>query len=409
MHVCILSIGSELLEGSVVDTNSAFISSQLARYGATPKMIRMVHDNRQELISLFLQLSNEYDVILTTGGLGPTFDDITAECLSASANLPQKFNEKAYLHLTEKLNKSKVLIRKEHKNQCMLPKGCNLYNNNHGTALGFSIVLNRAEIICMPGVPIEMKDMFVSEIMPKLVKDFNLTEICMVDLNFISIAESEIDAVIRKLNIENIECIINASAGKVVVKLRGNDALAVENIASQIESSFPNNFAGRNIINLSEIVISLLKEQGKTISFAESCTGGLVSKMVTDTSGASAVFYGGIVSYDNSIKENLLKVGVNTLNVFGAVSHECALEMAFGVKNLMKTDYGVSITGIAGPNGDTKTKEVGLVYIAITDGERIEVIKNNFTGNREQIRQKSANKALITIINFLNKQGKKNA
>lgn len=231
----------------------------------------------------------------------------------------------------------------------------------------------------------------------------------MVDLHFISIAESEIDAVIRKLNIENIECIINASAGKVVVKLRGNDALAVENIASQIESSFPNNFAGRNIINLSEIVISLLKEQGKTISFAESCTGGLVSKMVTDTSGASAVFYGGIVSYDNSIKENLLKVGVNTLNVFGAVSHECALEMAFGVKNLMKTDYGVSITGIAGPNGDTKTKELGLVYIAITDGERIEVIKNNFTGNREQIRQKSANKALITIINFLNKQGKKNA
>ena len=143
MHVCILSIGSELLEGSVVDTNSAFISSQLARYGATPKMIRMVHDNRQELISLFLQLSNEYDVILTTGGLGPTFDDITAECLSASANLPQKFNEKAYLHLTEKLNKSKVLIRKEHKNQCMLPKGCNLYNNN------LFYQYNKIQIFCL--------------------------------------------------------------------------------------------------------------------------------------------------------------------------------------------------------------------------------------------------------------------
>ncbi len=402
MNICILSIGSELLEGSVVDTNSAFISSKLARFGAAPSMIRMVRDNKQELIELFTRFSKEYDLILTTGGLGPTFDDITMECLAASAGVELEFREEAYLHLTKILSSSKVIIRQEHKHQCMLPKGCKLYNNNFGTALGVSIELNNAQVVCMPGVPVEMKNMFNDYIMPELIERFNLGAIAYIDMHFLSIAESEIDAVIRKLNIpDSLECIINASSGKVLVKLRGRDHEQAEKTALELARAFPGHYAGRGDVNSFELLIQVLKSKGKTVSFAESCTGGLFSKLITDISGASAVFHGSIVSYDNSIKENVLGVSANTINTFGAVSYECALEMVLGVHKLMKTDYAVSITGIAGPTGAYVDKEVGLVYIGITDGEKVDVVTNNFTGSRQQIRTKSVNKALLSLINFI--------
>ena len=402
MSICILSIGSELLEGSVIDSNSAFIANNLTRWGGKVELIRMVSDNKDEIVSLFQKYSKKFDIILTTGGLGPTFDDITAECLAESAGLQLELNEKAYNHMVYCLNRAGVTIRQEHKHQSMLPATCRLFNNNAGTAMGFSISLNKADIICMPGVPLEMKDMFIKEVLPFIVGKLGLKEQSYIDLHFLSIAESDIDVFIRSLNISNeVQCIINAGKGQVVVKLRGENKELVEDCALKIEKAFPKNFIGRGDILPAEYLVNLLKEKGKTISFAESCTGGMLSEMVTDISGASSVFYGSVVSYDNSIKENVLHVSADILNTFGAVSEECAHAMAEGVKKLMNTDYAISITGIAGPTGGTKDKPVGLVYIGVTDGENTKVYKNIFNGSRQQVRLRSATKALQLIIDFI--------
>ena len=402
MSICILSIGSELLEGSVIDSNSAFIANNLKRWGGKVELIRMVSDNKDEIVSLFQKYSKKFDIILTTGGLGPTFDDITAECLAESAGLQLELNEKAYNHMASCLNRAGVIIRQEHKHQSMLPATCRLFNNNIGTAMGFSVSLNKADIICMPGVPLEMKDMFIKEVLPFIVGKLGLKEQSYIDLHFLSIAESDIDVFIRSINISNeVQCIINAGKGQVVVKLRGENKELVEDYALKIEKAFPKNFIGRGDILPAEYLVNLLKEKDKTISFAESCTGGMLSEMVTDISGASSVFYGSVVSYDNSIKENVLHVSADILNTFGAVSEECGYAMAEGVKKLMNTDYAISITGIAGPTGGTKDKPVGLVYIGVTDGKNTKVYKNIFNGSRQQVRLRSATKALQLIIDFI--------
>ena len=402
MSICILSIGSELLEGSVIDSNSAFIANNLTCYGANVDLIRMVKDEKSTIVSLFQKYSKQYDIILTTGGLGPTFDDITAECLAESAGVSLELNEKAYNHMALCLERAGVTIRQEHKHQSMLPKGCMLFNNNVGTAMGFSLKVNKADIICMPGVPAEMKDMFLKEVLTFIAEKLNLKEQSYIDLHFLSIAESDIDVFIRGLNIsKEVQCIINAGKGQVVVKLRSENKNLAEEYALKLEKAFPENFIGRGEITPSEYLINLLKEHGKTISFAESCTGGLLSELITDVSGASSAFYGSVVSYDNSIKENVLKVSKEILNTDGAVSEKCAKAMAEGVKNLMNTDYAVSITGIAGPTGATKDKPLGLVYIGVTDGCNTKVYKNIFNGSRQPVRLRSANKAIQLIINFI--------
>ena len=402
MRICILSIGSELLEGSVVDTNSAFIGSELAHYGVSPDMIRMVKDNRQEIVSLFSELSKEFDIILTTGGLGPTFDDITAECLAISCQSELILNERAYNHMKEMLERSGVKLRKEHEHQVMLPKDCLLFNNVKGTALGFSMHLKKADIICMPGVPVEMKAMFSDEVIPYLREKYSFKEITYKDMHFLSVPESEVDAVIRSIEISSdTQCIINAGSGKVVVKLRGYNSPEIKKVSDKLKSVFKESYLGDNYTDEAKLIIDILKSQNKTISFAESCTGGLLSEYITNVSGASEVFMGSVVSYDNSVKHNVLNVPDDILMNYGAVSEECAAFMASGVKKLMKTNYAVSITGIAGPNGGSEEKPVGLVYIGIAKEEEIKVYKNIFNGDRQQVRMKSAKKAMLYLLNLL--------
>lgn len=402
MRSCILSIGSELLEGSVIDTNSAFIANNLAHYGIAPDTIRMVKDNRDEIVSLFKSLSKEFDIILTTGGLGPTFDDITAECLASACDVEVTLNEKAYNHMKKRLERAGVIVRKEHKHQSMLPKDCSLYHNEKGTALGFGMHLNMADIICMPGVPVEMKTMFVDEVLPALKEKFSLKEIIYKDLYFLSIPESDVDAVIRDLKINSeTECIINADSGKIAVKLRGYNNQEIETISEKLSFHFKDYYLGDNYTDEAKLIIDLLRERNKKISFAESCTGGLLSEYITNISGASDVFMGSVVSYDNAVKQNVLKVPEEILKEYGAVSEECASFMAKGVKDLMKTDYSVSITGIAGPGGATDAKPVGLVYIGVASKNGVSVYKNIFNGDRQQVRMRSAKKALFYLLNII--------
>ena len=262
--------------------------------------------------------------------------------------------------------------------------------------------LNKADIICMPGVPVEMKAMFSDEVIPYLREKYSFKEITYKDMHFLSVPESEVDAVIRSIEISSdTQCIINAGSGKVVVKLRGYNNPEIKKVSDKLKSVFKESYLGDNYTDEAKLIIDILKSQNKTISFAESCTGGLLSEYITNVSGASEVFMGSVVSYDNSVKHNVLNVPDDILMNYGAVSEECAAFMASGVKKLMKTNYAVSITGIAGPNGGSEEKPVGLVYIGIAKEEEIKVYKNIFNGDRQQVRMKSAKKAMLYLLNLL--------
>ncbi len=234
-----------------------------------------------------------------------------------------------------------------------------------------------------------------------------MKEITYKDLHFLSIPESYIDTAIRNLQISSdTECIINAGSGKVIVKLRGHNHQEIDGISKVLVSAFKENYLGDNIADEAKLIVDLLNEKKQTVSFAESCTGGLLSEYITNISGASAVFMGSVVSYDNSVKQNVLNVPKDILKEYGAVSAECASFMANGVKDLMKTDYSVSVTGIAGPFGATDTKPVGLVYIGTACKNGTSVYKNIFNGDRQQIRMRSAKKAMFHLLNMI--KGKQN-
>lgn len=404
MKVAILTIGSELLEGSVVDTNSAFIANHLTHIGATPELIRMVPDNRDIIIEAFRTYSKEFDLILITGGLGPTFDDITAESLAEAAGIKTSLNNKAYQHISSRLNKLGVAIGETHLHQAYLPEGATLFDNNHGTALGFSIKFNKATFIAMPGVPYEMKPMFLDYIIPFIKEHFGFEEHIYKDLLFANIPESDIDNALRELNISsNTQVIINASIGRVTIKLRGRDSFEIESISNALKGKFALNFIAENISNnIALELFRILKENKKTVSFAESCTAGLLSSTFAEISGVSEIFPGSIVSYDNRIKSALLGVSEETLKEYGAVSKETAIEMAEGVRNALGTDFAVSITGIAGPTGGSEDKPVGTVYFGFSaNGSKAYHHKLFPRNDRQVIRSRAVNEAIFQGIRFI--------
>lgn len=402
MKVCILSIGSELLEGSVVDTNSAFLGHNLSKFGATPNLIRMIPDNETDIVNAFKEYSKDYDIILTTGGLGPTFDDITATCLAKAANIPLELNNEAYSHMENILLKRNVQIGDNHRHQATLPVGCKLYPNNVGTAMGYSINLNKSQVICMPGVPIEMKDMFLNHIFPELKEKFNLTEIISLDLCFFSLPESDLDNIIRDFKIKNnTSIIINAGKGQVVVKIRGYNQEEINSLKDKLINAYPNNYIDYNNSNPAYALVQTLLKNNKTLSTAESCTGGMIGKLITDISGSSSIYYGSVVSYDNSIKQNILHVSDIDLKEKGAVSFEVCKSMVENVRKLMNTDYAISVTGIAGPGGGTIDKPVGTVYIGVSGQNKTDINLYHFSGDREQIRIRTAYQAIFDLIKLI--------
>lgn len=398
----ILSIGSELLEGSVLDTNANFLEKRLSDMGIKPANVCQIPDDKAVIIEVLQKVSEEYDIVFTTGGLGPTFDDLTPECVAISAGVKWERNETAFAHMERILKSVGVTLNENHYRQANLPKGSDLFENFSGTALGFGIAIGKSYVISMPGVPSEMKGMFDKSVAPFIEKKFNLEKPFKIDVYIAAVPESDVDALIIKEKIPSgVECIINAGKGEVVVKIRGLDEKSVKLFAEKVSSAFPQNFIGYNGYTLPFALFSLLKEKNITFATAESCTGGLIAKTLTDIPGSSQVFLGGVVSYANSMKENILGVKSETLRSFGAVSEETALEMARGVVNITGCDYGLSVTGIAGPDGGTEEKPVGTVFIGLVSKEKSIVKGFKFRGDRDDVRNRTLNAALFQAIAFI--------
>ena len=387
----IIAIGDELLYGQIVDTNSHWISQELDLMGVKVVRKTTVGDDRKDILAAFTSAEARADIILITGGLGPTQDDLTKPLLAEYFNCPIVENPAAVEAVTEFFKKRGREITPLNLLQGHLPACCTYVPNEVGTAPGMWFERNRTYWMSMPGVPHEMKKLMTDFVLPKLPTLFPLPIIVHRLIKTVGIGESWLADLIRDWENalpKNIRLAYLPSLGHVKLRLTGfgQDKDQIENdIQDQIELVLPSiekYVYGYDSDTLETAIGRLLTSNNKTIALAESCTGGYISHLITSISGSSSYFQGAVVPYHNQFKNEILKVKNETLNSFGAVSEETVQEMAKGVRELFKADFGLASSGIAGPNGGTEEKPVGTVWISCAGDGFMETKKLQLTQDR---------------------------
>ncbi len=389
MQAEIISIGTEILLGDIVDTNSKYIAKNLKELGYDIHYIISVGDNKERLKKVIKTAINRSDLIVTTGGLGPTEDDLTREAISEASNRHLYKDERLLASIKDYFAKKGYNMTKNNYSQASLPKGAKIIKNDWGTAPGFLISDNNYKIISLPGVPTEMKKMFSNYVLNELTND-NEDIIMSRTLNFFGIGESTLETKIKDILSEQSNPTLALLAGKGEVKLRitakGKNRDDLKNIIFEKEKIIKNRVGkyiyGIDKSNLAQKVYELLKNKNSTISLAESCTGGLISHRITQNPGSSTIFKGGYVVYSNNSKIKLLNIKKRDIKKYGAVSKVVAKKMAINIKFKFNTDIGIGVTGIAGPGGGSSQKPVGLVYIGISTNEQTKVYQLNLKGDR---------------------------
>ncbi len=370
----IISIGDELLIGQVVNTNSSWMAAELNKAGIRVNKITAIADEGSEIIDAIKQAESQSNVILLTGGLGPTKDDITKNVLADYFNSDIIFHEPTYKHIKSLFSKRNYKVTEVNKHQALLPEKCTPLFNSNGTAPGMWFDIGKTVIISMPGVPFEMRGLMIDEVIPRLSKKYNLPSIYHKTVMTTGIGESmlaeHIDSWASSLP-SHIKLAYLPQPGIVRLRLSasGPDENKLKNeiddYCDKLSVLIPKIIFGYNDITLEEVVGSLLKKDEVTLSTAESCTGGYIAHLITSIAGSSNYFKGSIVSYDNDVKVNQLKVNSGDIEKYGAVSQQVVEQMAIGGKEVLKTDYCLATSGIAGPQGGTEEKPVGTVWIAI--------------------------------------------
>lgn len=376
MKVYILTIGDEILIGQIVDTNSAWMGQQLNKVGASVVGITTLSDEREVILGGLELALSKADIVLITGGLGPTKDDITKKTIADYFGDEMVFHEETYQRIVKIFERFGRDTTPAHKEQSYMPSNATILNNNMGTAPGMWFDTNGKVVVSMPGVPREMKYLMEYEVIPKLINQFQ--SIPFLHRTLLTIGEGE-SRIARRIEpfVENLPSNIKIAylpgLGQVRLRLSGTgpDEAALKQQLDRYMSEMAEIVAefafGYDEDNIQSVVGRLLKEKGLTLSTAESCTGGYVAHMITGIPGSSAYFKGSVVAYDNAVKVNQLKVQSETLEAHGAVSEETVKEMAKGCLELLETDIAVAISGIAGPGGGTEEKPVGTIWMAIAD------------------------------------------
>ena len=395
-EVEILSIGTELLLGNIVNTNSQWLSEELSTLGLNHFRQSTVGDNLNRISNLVTEISSRSNLLITTGGLGPTPDDLTTEAIAKTFNA--SLFERKYLwdEIKQKLSYSITNSNNSSlKKQCFFPKDAQIINNPRGTAPGMIWEpIKGFTIITFPGVPSEMKAMWRETAADYIKKNFSDGYVFFSNtLKFSGIGESTISEKIKNLlKLKNPTVAPYANLGEVKIRItaRAKNELEAINIIKPVKEELQKEFSkfifGENDENLSSILINELQRRKEYIVFAESCTGGLLSSSITSIGGSSQVFKGSIVAYSNELKQSLLDIPKDLIKQYGAVSEEVAQTMAINVKKKLGADWSISISGIAGPNGGSNDKPVGLVYISIAGpNNHITNIKKIFNSNRNRI------------------------
>jgi nicotinamide-nucleotide amidase len=412
MNVEIISVGDELLIGQTVNTNASWMGEQLLAIGVHVQWVTTVGDSRRALIQSLEIAESRGDVVLMTGGLGPTHDDITKKVACDYFGASLVMNEDILEQVRERFRRRGLKMVSINEGQALVPDSAEIMRNEQGTAPGMIFKRDGFSCYIMPGVPREMKGMMQNVVLPQLQRQLGGRTIKIKNLMTTGIPESTLFEQLDNLDEIQTNARVAFLPGLFGVKIRlmaiaeseekadrriiAAEALVRKKVAVSI-------FADQDI-SLEQAVANVLIEYNETVAVAESCTGGLVANLLTNISGSSTFFDRGIVTYSNTAKIEHLNVASTTIEKFGAVSKETAKAMAEGIRHLSKTDYGISITGIAGPSGGTDEKPVGLVFVACSDKTETVYEQHLFANDRLGNKQRSAQ----AILNLLRKQILKN-
>jgi nicotinamide-nucleotide amidase len=414
MKAEIITIGDEILIGQIVDTNSAWIAEQFNMYGIEIYQITSVHDDHMHIMEALKKAEEKADLVVLTGGLGPTKDDITKHTLCEYFNTKLVVHEPTFEHIKSRFKKLKIDMNRLNRDQALVPENCSVLPNKAGTAPGLWFERNDTIFVSVPGVPFEMKYLLENEILPRLLNNGKTKAIFHKTVLTQGLPESMLA--------EKIESWENALPGNVklaylpsplAVRLRlsaiGKSKPELETLVEaeiqKLLQIIPDNIFGYNTETMAEVIGRLLIAKNKKLAVAESCTGGYISHLITSVPGCSAFYKGSVTAYSNQAKENILGVNSETLAEFGAVSEQVAKEMAVGAVKVLNADFAVATTGIAGPDGGTDEKPVGTIWIAVASEKNLLAIKYVFGDNRERNISRSSQTALQMLRRVILKEG----
>ncbi|MCR5650978.1 MAG: competence/damage-inducible protein A [Lachnospiraceae bacterium] len=409
MTVELICVGTELLMGNIVNTNAAFMAERCAVLGLDCFYQTVVGDNEERLSETIKQAVGRSDIVILSGGLGPTEDDLTKETAAKVMGKDLVMDEKAWKHITSYFEKRGLELTENNRKQALVPAGSMVLYNKNGTAPGIIMEDEKCRIILLPGPPIELKYLWqekVEEYLKSLSGDVLVSEMVKI----CGSGESKVETVLKDLidAQSNPTIATYAKTGEVDVRVtaKGNDEKECKKLLKPVVKEIKKRFGSKIFttdenVTLEMAVMQILNENKMTLTTAESITGGMIASRLINVPGASDVIKVGFVTYSNKAKRKYLGVKRSTLDKFGAVSEQCAKEMAKGGAAAAKSDVCVAITGIAGPGGETADKEIGLTYIAVSVAGKIKVKEYRFEGSREKIRTTATTSALTLLRHCL--------
>lgn len=400
LTVEILSTGDELLTGQVVDTNSTWLMDRLWDLGLMVRRKTLVGDDRDDLRAAIEETCGRADVVVMSGGMGPTEDDLTSEVVASVLGVPLDLHEPSLRAIEERMRSFGRVMTPNNAKQARFPRGAEPIPNRFGSAPGFAARVGRATLFCLPGVPVEFKGLCDEAVIPRLAARVGDVPAARV-LKLIAVGESNADDAMRPVMQDpanrDVRFGFRAHWPEVHVKwsVPGPGAAArADAILARVREIFGDRAWGEGKDELPELVVAKLVSLGQRVALAESCTGGLLAALVTAVPGASAVFDLGVVAYANAMKERLVGVPGDVLVANGAVSEPVARALAEGARRVSGADWGVGITGVAGPSGGTPEKPVGTVHLAIAGPAGTTAVQRAYRGDRERIRRHAAYDAL---------------
>lgn len=410
MKAAILAIGTELLMGQTVNTNATTLSKALGEIGIGVYYHMTVGDNPQRIKETLLKLLEECDLIITTGGLGPTLDDITKEVIAEALSLEMVLDHRSFDIIKERFRMFNRNMPENNIRQAYFPKGAIILDNEKGTAPGCIVELENTNqsIIVLPGPPRELKHLYDTHVKAYLLERHHLSMVSkylsVYDYGESAVEERLVDLIESQ---QNPTLATYAGDGKVLLRITASGPSTDENhklvdgVVSEVYHRMGDYIVSDQGQDIDEVIVRLLLSKKLTLAMAESCTGGKLASTLIKHPGTSEVIDSSLVTYSNASKIRLLDVKPETLQIYGAVSHQTCSEMVKGAVNHSNADIGISITGIAGPTGGTDEKPVGLVYIGLSIFGEVYTFENKFTGDRELIQQRAVIKALKLLYDYL--------
>jgi nicotinamide-nucleotide amidase len=400
LHVELLATGDELLTGQIVDTNSAWLMDRLWDLGVMARRKTLVADDRDDLLAAIRETTGRSDLVVMSGGLGPTEDDLTAEVVAAAMGVPLEVHAPSLEAIRERFRKLGREMTPNNAKQARFPRGATVVPNRFGTAPGFLVRLGRGELVALPGVPVEYRGLSEEFVLPRLsaragsVPTFRLVKL-------FAVPESHADQAMRPVmdDPENRDVRFGYRAHWPEIHVKwavpGPDAEArADRILARVRAIFGPSVFAEGKDELARLVVEALARRGERVALAESCTGGMVAEMLTAISGSSNVFDLGVVAYANDVKTGVVGVSREVLSAHGAVSEAVARALAEGVRRLGRSTWGIGITGIAGPTGGTEEKPVGTVWLALAGPAGTQAVHRVFRGDRDRVRRTASYEAL---------------